>query len=65
MRPSASAISRGFRCATRLSELGITDALFARYAADAALVVHDDKGNLLARPPMSRDDIIGVPRAAL
>ncbi|TNF29710.1 MAG: iron-containing alcohol dehydrogenase [Deltaproteobacteria bacterium] len=52
-------------CPTRLSQLGIDDALFAQYAEDAALVARDAEGNLASRPPMSKDDIIGVLRSAL
>ncbi len=50
---------------TRLSELGIGDKLFAQYAEDSALVLRDEDGNLLGRPPMSKQDIIGVLRSAL
>lgn len=56
---------RALGCPTHLSELGIGDALFAQYAADAVLVAHDAKGNLLARPPMSRKDIVEVLRMAM
>ncbi len=59
------AFLKSIGCPTRLSELGIDDALFAQYAKDAVLVVHDDGGNLLGRPPMSKDDIIAVLRSAL
>ncbi|MFZ0243554.1 MAG: iron-containing alcohol dehydrogenase [Desulfobacterales bacterium] len=52
-------------CPTRLSELGIGDKLFPRYAEDAVLVVHDENGNLPGRPPMSKEDIIEVLRSAL
>ena len=52
-------------CPTRLSELGIDDALFAQYAKDATLVVRDEDGNLPGRPPMSQDDIVAVLRSAL
>lgn len=52
-------------CPTRLSEVGIGDELFGKYAEDAALVVRDQDGNLLGRPPMSKDDIVGVLRDAL
>lgn len=52
-------------CPTRLSELGIGDALFSQYAEDAVLVLHDEDGNLLGRPPMSKKDIVGVLRSAL
>jgi len=52
-------------CPTRLSELGIDDALFSQYADDAVLVLHDEDGNLLGRPPMSKEDIVEVLRSAL
>ncbi|SHI13861.1 iron-containing alcohol dehydrogenase [Desulfofustis glycolicus] len=52
-------------CPTRLSELGIGDELLAHYAEDAALVLRDQDGNLLGRPPMSRQNIIEVLRSAL
>lgn len=58
------AFLRSIGCPTHLSELGIGDALFTQYAADAALVAHDAKGNLLARPPMGQGDIIEVLRMA-
>lgn len=56
---------RSIGCPTRLSELGIGEELFAQYAADAVLVLHDQEGNLLGRPPLSRADIIEVLRSAL
>lgn len=56
---------REIGCPSRLSELGIGDALFEQYAKDAALVLHDDQGRLLARPPMSQADIVAVLRSAL
>jgi len=52
-------------CPTTLSEVGIGDELFEQYAKDAALVVHDENGNLMGRPPMSKDDIVEVLRSAL
>lgn len=52
-------------CPTALSEVGIGDDLFDQYAKDAALVLHDDQGRLLARPPMTQEDIVGVLRSAL
>ena len=52
-------------CPTRLSDLGINDALFSQYAEDAALVLHDENGKLLGRPPMSKEDIVEVLRSAL
>lgn len=56
---------RSIGCPTRLSELGIGDELFSRYAEDAVLVVHDGNGNLPGRPPMSKEDIVEVLRTAL
>lgn len=55
---------RSIDCPTRLSELGIGEELFTRYAEDAVLVVHDENGNLPGRPPMSKEDIIEVLRSA-
>lgn len=52
-------------CPTTLAEVNIGDELFEQYAEDAALVVSDENGNLMARPPMSKDDIVGVLRDAL
>jgi alcohol dehydrogenase YqhD (iron-dependent ADH family) len=59
------AFLRSIGCPTRLSELGIGDELLACYAEDATFVLHDADGNLLGRPPMSREDIIEVLRSAL
>lgn len=56
---------REIGCPTRLSELGIGDALFERYAEDAVLVVRDEEGRLLGRPSLSRADIVQVLRSAL
>jgi alcohol dehydrogenase len=56
---------RSIGCPTRLSELGIGDELFSRYAEDALLVVHDENGNLPGRPPMSKTEIVEVLRSAL
>ena len=56
---------RSIGCPTRLSELGIGDELFSRYAEDAVLVVHDENGNLPGRPPLSKADIVEVLRLAL
>jgi alcohol dehydrogenase YqhD (iron-dependent ADH family) len=56
---------RSIGCPTRLSELGIGDELFSRYAEDAVLVVHDENGNLPGRPPLSKEDIVEVLRSAL
>jgi alcohol dehydrogenase len=56
---------RSIGCPTRLSELGIGDELFSRYAEDAVLVVGDENGKLPGRPPMSKGDIVEVLRSAL
>lgn len=52
-------------CPTRLTELGIDDSLFTRYAQDTLRVLHDDNGNLPGRPAMAEADIVAVLRAAL
>lgn len=56
---------RSIGCPTRLSELGIGDALFSQYAEDAVLVVHDENGNLPGRPSLSKADIVTVLKSAL
>jgi alcohol dehydrogenase YqhD (iron-dependent ADH family) len=56
---------RSIGCPTRLSDIGIGEGLFEQYAKDAALVVHDDQGRLLGRPPMSQKDIVEMLRSAL
>lgn len=56
---------RSIGCPTRLSELGIGDELFSRYAKDAVLVVRDENGNLPGRPPLGEEDIVEVLRSAL
>jgi alcohol dehydrogenase len=56
---------RSIGCPTRLSELGIGDELFTRYAEDAVLAIHDEAGNLPGRPSMSKGDIVDVLRSAL
>jgi alcohol dehydrogenase YqhD (iron-dependent ADH family) len=56
---------RSIGCPMHLSELGISDELFSRYAQDAVLVVHDENGNLPGRPLMSKEDIVEVLRSAL
>jgi len=56
---------RSIGCPTRLSELGINDALFAQYAEDAVLVVQDENGNLPGRPALTKEDIVAVLRTAL
>jgi len=59
------AFLRSIGCPTRLSELGIDDALIETYATETLRIVHDDNGLLPARPAMSAADIVGVLRAAL
>lgn len=56
---------RSIGCPTTFAELGISDELFAQYAEDAALVLHDAEGNLLGRPALSKDDIITILRSAM
>jgi alcohol dehydrogenase YqhD (iron-dependent ADH family) len=56
---------RSIGCPTRLSELGIDDALLERYAEDTLRIIHDENGNLPGRPTMSKEDIIAVLRSAL
>lgn len=58
------AFLRAIGCPTRLSELGIGDDLFERYAEDAVLVVRDENGNLPGRPPLSKTDIVTVLQSA-
>ncbi|PKN30928.1 MAG: alcohol dehydrogenase, partial [Deltaproteobacteria bacterium HGW-Deltaproteobacteria-20] len=59
------AFLREIGCPTRLSDVGIGDELVEQYATDAALVVHDEQGRLLGRPPMTKADIVAVLRDAL
>ncbi|WP_320172391.1 iron-containing alcohol dehydrogenase [Maridesulfovibrio sp.] len=59
------AFLREIGCPTTLSEVGIGDALFEQYAKDSALVVRDEEGRLLGRPPMTTEDIVEVLKSAL
>lgn len=52
-------------CPTRLSELKIDGTLFSRYADETLRIIHDGNGHLPGRPPMSKEDIVSVLRAAL
>jgi len=52
-------------CSTRLSELDIDGTLITRYAQDTLRIVHDENGNLPARPAMTEADIVEVLRSAL
>lgn len=56
---------RSIDCPTRLSELGIDDALLETYARDTLKIIHDEDGNLPGRPPMSVADIVSIFRSAL
>jgi alcohol dehydrogenase len=55
----------GIGCPTRLSQLGLGEALLPRYAADTVRMIHDGEGRLPGRPPMSEADIVEVLRSAL
>ncbi len=56
---------REIGCPTTLAEVSIGDELFEQYAKDSALVVRDEEGRLLGRPPMTTEDIIEVLKTAL
>jgi len=56
---------REIECPTTLSEVNINGEFFEQYAKDAALVVRDEDGKLLGRPPMSTEDIVEVLKSAL
>lgn len=59
------AFLKSIGCPTRLSELGIGDALLTEYAKETVRIIHDDKGLLPGQPPMSEADIVDVLRSAL
>ncbi len=52
-------------CPTSLSEIGIGDELFSRYADDILFLAKDENGHLPGRPAMNRDDILELLRASL
>ena len=52
-------------CPTHLSELNIDDKLITQYAQETLRIIHDENGNLPARPPMSEKDIVEVLKASL
>jgi alcohol dehydrogenase YqhD (iron-dependent ADH family) len=56
---------KGIGCPTRLSELDIDDSLITRYAQDTLRIIHDENGNLPARPAMTAEHIVEVLRATL
>jgi alcohol dehydrogenase len=59
------AFLRSIGCPTRLSELGIGDAMLARYAQDTVRITHDENGRLPGRPTMGEAEIAAVLRSAL
>ena len=52
-------------CPTRFSELKIDGQLVETYADETLRIVGDGQGHLSGVPPMSREDIVAVLRAAL
>lgn len=59
------AFLKSIGCPTRFSDLGIGDELLETYATDTLKIIHDENGNLPARPAMTEADIVAVLRAAL
>lgn len=59
------AFLKSIECPTGLSELDIDNTLITRYAQDTLRIIHDENGNLPARPSMTEADIIEVLQAAL
>ncbi len=59
------AFLKSIGCPTRLSEVGINDGLLETYAKETLRIIHDENGNLPAKPAMTEADIIAVLRAAL
>ena len=59
------AFLRDIGCPTRLSEVGIGDALLQRYAQDTLVIANDGKGRMPARPRMTEADIVTILRTAL
>ena len=55
---------KSIACPTRLSEVGIDAQLIETYAKETLRIIHDENGQLPARPPMSETDIVSVLRAA-
>jgi len=45
--------------------LNIDDTLISKYAKDTLRIIHDENGNLPARPAMTEADIVEVLRSAL
>jgi len=59
------AFLKSIGCPTRFSDLGIGSELIETYAKDTLKIIHDENGNLPARPAMAELDIVAVLRAAL
>ena len=59
------AFLKNIECPTRLSELNIDGTLITRYAQDTLRIIHDENGNLPARPAMTEADIVKVLQSAL
>lgn len=59
------AFLRAIGCPTTFSEMKIGDTLLQRYAQDTLRVLPDEKGRLVARPPMTEKDIVDMLRTAL
>jgi len=51
-------------CPTSFKEVGIDDKLFDTYAEETLRIVNDGQGNLPARIAMTKEDIVGVLKAA-
>ena len=59
------AFLKSIGCPTRFSELGISGELVENYADETLRIIHDGSGRLPGLPPMRREDIVAVLRAAL
>ncbi len=51
-------------CPTRLSEVGIGEELFERYAEDTVRITHDARGRLPGRPALGKEEIVDILRTA-
>ncbi len=59
------AFLKSIGCPTCFSDLGIDDRLIETYARETLRIIHDQKGRLPSRPPMTEADIVAVLQAAL